>query len=501
MVATMGPPRTPPRKRHRSKTSQPPRVSTRSSASSSKVARPSALRNPNLTKYKYVKDVKDSKGKEVKGSKAKEVKADKVKDRVKEKKTKKESKKKDRVKDTEVKDLSKVKKDKLKEKKRNRDAEKEKNEKNRSRGAEKEKKTKDNQVEGKETTEVKSEKAAQKTGENVETKEMPKDLEKTKEKKQKNEKKDEKIQYIPCKRGQIDHLFKAQGAAPSPSASTSSKEKAQAHLASLTQILQESDDDSFSSLDATDLDQFTAAMQSKGIEEDEAQEEEDQEESQESNDEGSDEYDEEQDEEDEEQDDEDEKTPGLTQIEEDQEESVEEGEEESDEEEDEVVEEKDDKDKKADQHALVPVTSETALAVADMKTSATHKREWDAFMRQLKSNTKTPIAVSEYATSHANKVDLFNMWLGSNRDWSQCELHVKRQQEKKNEGVKGWQAVQGSVLKTRYTPEKWEKLKESRKASGLWYPDTDFPDDDDDPHLKSNNFCLVSPQYWISRKD
>lgn len=82
MVATMGPPRTPPRKRHRSKTSQSPRVSTGSSASS-KVARPSALRNPNLAKYKgkevqevmdskvkEVKDVKDSKGKEVKGSKS-----------------------------------------------------------------------------------------------------------------------------------------------------------------------------------------------------------------------------------------------------------------------------------------------------------------------------------------------------------------------------------------------------------------------------------------------
>ncbi len=91
-------------------------------------------------------------------------------------------------------------------------------------------------------------------------------------------------------------------------------------------------------------------------------------------------------------------------------------------------------------------------------------------MRQLKSNTKTPVGLSEFATSHANKVDLFNMWLGSGKDWAKCELLVQRKQEKKNEGVKGWEAIQGRCLKTRYAPEKWEKLKESRKSSGLWYP-------------------------------
>ena len=518
----MGPPRTPPRKRHHSKSSQSPRVSMGSSASSSsKAPRVPALRKLNAQSLKDVKD----KGKDEK----KNDKKDKVKDKVKD--TVKDSKKDDKVKDNKkdgkkdkVKDLSKVKNDKLKKKKRVPVKEKD-------RGAEKEKKTKESMVEGMDTSK-KCEKAESKSKEKVREVETntakgePKKVEQTAkvETKEKPKKKEEKIEYVPCKRGKMDHLFKASSQStrglPSPTESVSSRERANAHLASLTKILEESDDDSFSSLDGTDLDQFAAVMEQAGsmgssgvkdfgIEKPEGEPHEGS--SQESGEEISEGSEEEQEEEDEEEGEEGEKKQSptteigtkqpQTEVEDMEEESVAEGEEESDEEEDALVEGDGDGDGDGDhnEHALVPVTKETTVAVADIKTSATNKREWDAFMRQLKSNTRAPIALSEFATSHANKVDLFNMWLGSGKDWSQCELLVKRKQEKKNEGVKGWEAIQGRVLKTRYTTEKWEKLKESRKSSGLWYPDQDFPDDDDDPYLSKNQTTfLVSPQYWIS---
>ena len=128
------------------------------------------------------------------------------------------------------------------------------------------------------------------------------------------------------------------------------------------------------------------------------------------------------------------------------------------------------------QHALVPVVQGTDTAVSTLKNSASNKREWDTYMRQLKAQTKVPVTVSEYCTSHANRVDMFNMWLSSDKDWSKCELLLERKMEKKNEGTKGWQAIQGRVLAEKYPEEKWLKIKESRKASGLWYPDDDFPD-------------------------
>lgn len=139
----------------------------------------------------------------------------------------------------------------------------------------------------------------------------------------------------------------------------------------------------------------------------------------------------------------------------------------------------------ADQHALVPVTANTCSTVATLRNSTTHKLEWDAFTRQLKSNAKVPCQLSEYAQVAANKTDLFGMWLDSGRDWSQCQILLERKIQQKNESQRGWQAVQGRALKEKYkeNPDKLEKLIQSRKASGLWYPDDDFPDDDDESRL------------------
>jgi hypothetical protein len=43
----------------------------------------------------------------------------------------------------------------------------------------------------------------------------------------------------------------------------------------------------------------------------------------------------------------------------------------------------------------------------------------------------------------------------------------------------------------RLTPEKFEKLVSSRKASGMYYEDEDFPNDDDDPCLNLFDFIVI----------
>ena len=150
------------------------------------------------------------------------------------------------------------------------------------------------------------------------------------------------------------------------------------------------------------------------------------------------------------------------------------------------------------QHALVPVVQGTDTAVSTLKNSASNKREWDTYMRQLKAQTKVPVTVSEYCTSHANRVDMFNMWLSSDKDWSKCELLLERKMEKKNEGTKGWQAIQSRVLAEKYPQEKWLKIKESRKASGLWYPDDDFPDCELEPWSELKKTLVVcTPKLFV----
>lgn len=70
--------------------------------------------------------------------------------------------------------------------------------------------------------------------------------------------------------------------------------------------------------------------------------------------------------------------------------------------------------------------------------------------------------------------------------------------EKKNEGTKGWQAIQGRVLAEKYPEEKWLKIKESRKASGLWYPDDDFPDCELEPWSELKKTLVVcTPKLFV----
>ena len=177
----------------------------------------------------------------------------------------------------------------------------------------------------------------------------------------------------------------------------------------------------------------------------------------------------------------------LSSSEEESEDGAEEGEEEEFTEEDDEISEKEEPEEEnkrmsgggVEAHALVPSTDATTSTTLALRNSMTHKKEWDSFVRQAR--TKMPMGLNDMYTS--SKQELFSMWLDQGKDWSACSLEVERRQEQQNVAKRGWQAVQGKVLKTRYSPEKWEQVLKSRKAQGLYYEDEDFPGDDDDPRL------------------
>lgn len=60
------------------------------------------------------------------------------------------------------------------------------------------------------------------------------------------------------------------------------------------------------------------------------------------------------------------------------------------------------------EHALVPVTTETASQALALR----NRKEWDDFVRKAK--TKMPIGLNELYTS--NKQELFGIWLDQGRD-------------------------------------------------------------------------------------
>lgn len=89
------------------------------------------------------------------------------------------------------------------------------------------------------------------------------------------------------------------------------------------------------------------------------------------------------------------------------------------------------------------------------------------------------------------KVELFNWWLDSGRDWDKVQMIVKRVAEGRNTSTKGWHAVQGKQLRTQLTQEKFDKLVASRMQSGLYYQDEDFPDDTDESSLSIDVSVLI----------
>ena len=564
-----GDPRTPPRKRHRGKSRQSPRVS----GHQTRALPVDKVEEDQKQKVKkgHLKVKKDKKEDDRKKDQNEEKADKKTKQKVKAKKEREEDAKKDNdVKKDRDDEKKKVKKEREDDAKKGKDVKKERGDENtkvvkKERDEDAKKDGKEDAKKGKDVKKDRSDentKVVKKEREEDAKKDGKEDAKKGKDakreedakkerdakkdreedaknpKKEHKSKKDEKITYIPCKKQKIEHMFetpkhqirKGPDSASGVESGISSKEMAEAQLEKLKGILEDSDDDSCSAIDDTDMEGLLNLGQGTGEEDEEDEEEEENEEKSKGEKAATDDQSEEESssedssqsagEEEEEGNDSEEDFEGEEESSGDDSDD-DEGQKEEEEDEDqkdtkeekneakkegtkEKKEEKDEtngkKDKNAENmHALVPVTKETPTAIACVRNSATDKRAWDSFMRQLKSSTRKPIAVSEYATTHANRVDLFNMWLQSDRDWEKCEVLVERKLEKKNQSSKGWEAFQGKVLAQKYDEAKWNKIRESRKASGLWYQDEDFPDDDLDALflLRRRNFSFSNPQELI----
>ena len=131
-------------------------------------------------------------------------------------------------------------------------------------------------------------------------------------------------------------------------------------------------------------------------------------------------------------------------------------------------------------HALVPVTQKAAETAVALRNSMTDKAAWDAFNRNARS--KMPHSLADHFS--ANKTELFNLWLDSDRDWSKVELSAERIQQQKSISSRGYEAVQGKVLRKRYDDEaKYKAVIASRRQSGMFYQDDDFPDDEEDTYF------------------
>ena len=443
--------------------------------------------------------VKEKKRQEEK-EKVKEKKREEEKEKEKEKKRQEEKQKEKEKKLQEEKEKAKEKKrqeEKEKEKKLQEEKEKEK-EKEKKRQEEKQKEKekklqeeKEKAKEKKRQEEKEKEKKLQEEKEKEKEKETEKKRHEEKEKEGKKKKKDSAIVFEPAKRSKIEHIFEAPPETSAPSTPLTSKQKAEAQFAKLAAHLEDSDSDS---VPATDLEAFAGKVGqvaqgsdedgeegSESLSEDESEEAQGEEEKTEvPNQDG-------------------EGKDAPSSSEEEGEDSAEEGEEEEECTEDEASSEEEGgeneggetKKKKTGEgetasHALVPVTDATASQTLALRNSMTHKKEWDSFVRSAK--TKMPIGLNDMYLS--SKQELFSLWLDHNKDWGACSLEIERRQEQQNVAKRGWQAVQGKVLKSRYSPEKWQHILASRKAAGLFYEDEDFPGDDDDSWLNQVKLCF-----------
>eukprot|EP00435_Cladocopium_sp_Y103_P029566 s936_g7.t1 len=383
------------------------------------------------------------------------------------------------------------------------------------------------------TDENKETKSAKKTDENNETKssEMKATDETQKSKKEKKGKKDKKskkeppIKFQPAVAQEIEHIFETpprkptRAPSPCPSVAASSKgltsrEKAEKRLQELAAVLNSSDLDD-DSCPATDLEQFMEDAKMASDSESGSEEEEEGEErmTMETKDEDEDADDKSEDSDSHEEAKEGSGSEDASSDGQGEEVSEEESEYETETEEEEEEEEQDERDKgdnkdkekdatkvpdEKEQHALVPVTQETASNQVALRNSMTNKNEWDKFCRSAKG--KMPAALSDYYQS--SKVELFNLWLDAGHDWSKTQMQVERVNQQKHTAQRGWVAIQGKELKKRYTEEKWEQVKESRKKAGLYYQDDDFPDDDDDTSDMINECWFFTKEgQKFTRKD
>ena len=150
-------------------------------------------------------------------------------------------------------------------------------------------------------------------------------------------------------------------------------------------------------------------------------------------------------------------------------------------------EEPQDKGTKVTETAMVPVSpklAEAGAAAAEIsqqlmvRNSVTHKKEWDTFMRQVANRTLFPTQLAPHFLK--SKQDLFSSWLDCGQSWDKVLLDVERKQETLNLSRSEMTAVKAKDIKKTMSKEKFDKLWASRKSSGLYYIDKDFPDDEED---------------------
>ena len=126
---------------------------------------------------------------------------------------------------------------------------------------------------------------------------------------------------------------------------------------------------------------------------------------------------------------------------------------------------------------LAVVVAQTKEASQGVRNSATCKREWDKFDRQLKSGA-LPSSLAPYLKK--KKQDIFALWLDHDEDWDQVAVAAERMHESKNLARKQWTAIQYKELEKTFDQTKLEEIVKKRTEQGLWYADEDFPTDPKD---------------------
>ncbi len=88
-----------------------------------------------------------------------------------------------------------------------------------------------------------------------------------------------------------------------------------------------------------------------------------------------------------------------------------------------------------------------------------------------------------------SKVDVFNAWLDSGKNWDECKMKVTRKHTSESESLQGWVATNGRDLVAQYGKDKAKTLMDKRSAAGLCYDHEDFPNDE-----LERFYCMKKPK-------
>ena len=94
--------------------------------------------------------------------------------------------------------------------------------------------------------------------------------------------------------------------------------------------------------------------------------------------------------------------------------------------------------------------------------------------------SKERFRVHDFYTT--NRLELFDMWLDSGKNWDSVVLQVQRKHETSHASKSGWEAKKGRTIKAEMGETKGAELIKIRTEAGMYYTDPDFPDDDNEPY-------------------